>query len=827
MKKSYGNVYFDSYKNIVHLWEFVDGNRFYKKINHQIEYYVKDATGKSTIKDPFGVPVTLQTAQSIYKLKEEREYGNGLFESDIDQETKYLHKAYEKDPVLPNIQDYQVASLDIEIAVQDEFPEAYEAKFPINLITVHMSKFDEFYTFGTQDYYGKTPCKYIKCDDEKDLLERFCRFFARCKVDIITGWNVGFDIDTIINRIIRNGLSCSLSPLKFHKKSLETWRKEKDMEIHGRDENYVGENWGIPGVAVLDYMQFFKDPKFMQKRFDSYSLQNIGMEVVGRGKMEFEGSLNEFYKKEWDKFVDYNIEDVKLVLDIDKKMKFLELALNLSHNSLIPIEKVFSAVAVTEGQLLIYFHERNMVMNDRPKKRTNFKIDGGFTKAYPGYYENGISIDAESLYPRMIISWGVSPENLVMNPAPEMIPSLQRTPLSETHGIYFKKTPGFLCDITAKNFEERKKLKDLKLLHESKGELELAKYYDTQQNIRKTFLNSIYGCCCNDGFHYFNPNLAISITLGGQNIIKHMEKEIIRHFDDTYFQSLGIPSEKNPKRIILMDTDSVFINFDDVRKKVYSHLKSPEWGFEFMEKVLKPVIDQISRDYFASFGSTGQVNFKIEKIINQVVVFAKKNYACKVAANEGVVYNPPKTTITGFASKKSDRPKLCRKMLGEIIEKFFDDPTKEAVLDNLKTCKVVFDSKGFDSVAKPQGITDLQKYSGLVDYEANGMIHFGKGVPFHIKSAYSYNHLIKLLKVNRVPASEQTGVKSVWVKPNIFGVDAVGFVGSCPKEISDNFEVDYERQFEVNMINPIQKLFDVMDWGEVNLSFTSLDNFLV
>lgn len=828
LRKSYGNIYYDSYKGVVHLWEFVNGKRFLKKVKHELEYYVKDVSGKSLIHDPFGVPVIRQVAQSMSVLKDERFNGPTLYESDIDQDTKFLHKTYEGDnDIRPLIEDYQTAFLDIEIQVEEEFPEQSKALYPINLITVYMSKFGEFYTFGLENYYGKTDCRYVKCSDEVDLLTRFVKFFNRCKVDIITGWNVRFDIDSIVNRITRLGLNIYLSPLKFNRKSLMTWKKERNAEFHNDTMgDYLGEDWELPGISVLDYMEFFKDPKFMQKRFDSYSLQNIGMEILGRGKMEFEGSFNELYRKEWDKFVDYNIEDVKLVLDIDKKMKFVELAINLSHKSLVPIEKVFSAVAVTEGQLLIYFHERNMVMNDRPKKKNVFKIDGGFTKAYPGYYENGISIDAESLYPKMIISWGVSPENLVMNPSVDEIPHLQETPLSESHGIYFKKQSGFLCELTAKNFQERKEFKSLKLKYEAEGNDELAKYYDTQQNIRKTFLNSIYGCCCNDGFHYFNPNLAISITLGGQSIIKNMEKELIRIFDTEYFESKGLPSRKNKNRIILMDTDSVFINFDDVRKEVYKHLPSPQWGFEFMEKDLKRIVDGISQDYFKSFGSTGEVNFKIEKVINQIVVFAKKNYACKVAANEGVVYNPPKTSITGYASKKSDRPKWCRKALEKMLNVFFADPTKMTIVETLKTFKEQFEQLDFDKVAKPQGIRETEKYQGLVDFGSDGMIRFGKSVPFHIKAMFSYNFFMKMLKINRVPASEKTGIKSVYVKPNIFNLDAIGFIGSCPKEISDSFEIDYDKQFEINVINPAQKLFDSMDWGTIDLSETSLDSFL-
>ena len=42
--------------------------------------------------------------------------------------------------------------------------------------------------------------------------------------------------------------------------------------------------------------------------------------------------MSEFYKKNFQKFIDYNIHDVELIKKLEEKMKLLELALSLAYS---------------------------------------------------------------------------------------------------------------------------------------------------------------------------------------------------------------------------------------------------------------------------------------------------------------------------------------------------------------------------------------------------------------------------------------------------------------------------------------------------------------
>ncbi len=56
-----------------------------------------------------------------------------------------------------------------------------------------------------------------------------------------------------------------------------------------------------------------------------YRLDFIGEVEVGMKKVEYEGTLNDLYRNDIDKFVEYNVRDVKIVVALDEKLKMIEL----------------------------------------------------------------------------------------------------------------------------------------------------------------------------------------------------------------------------------------------------------------------------------------------------------------------------------------------------------------------------------------------------------------------------------------------------------------------------------------------------------------------
>ena len=61
-------------------------------------------------------------------------------------------------------------------------------------------------------------------------------------------------------------------------------------------------------------------------------------------------------------------------------------------------------------------------------------------------------------------------------------------------------------------------------------------------------------------------------------------------------------------------------------------------------------------------------------------------------------------------------------------------------------------------------------------------------------------------------------MKFVFVNPNNFtNHEVVGFVNNYPEEFKQWFEVDYDLQFEKSFLSIIERFFEVIGWGQVNL----------
>lgn len=109
-----------------------------------------------------------------------------------------------------------------------------------------------------------------------------------------------------------------------------------------------------------------------------------------------------------------------------------------------------------------------------------------------------------------------------------------------------------------------KSLEELQILL-SEYQKKSSDFYNTEQGIKLT-LNSIYGATGNQYFALFNPDVAESVTLQGQDIWKFAEKIVNRYFNEMWHldtelhEKMGVRNVRplNLDFIIYGDTDSVF-----------------------------------------------------------------------------------------------------------------------------------------------------------------------------------------------------------------------------------------------------------------------------
>jgi len=820
MSTCFNRIYYDRFKGKIHLWYTQDSKRYHDELEHEIEYFIENPKAKE-YKDIFGTPVERKLAKTKKFVTKAKEMGKRVFNGDIPEEMKFLHKRFEGINLKPNLSDINVCYLDIEIKAEEkEFPKPEYAKYPINLITIKLSKNGKIYTFGTEDYKGKDNYWYIP--DETEMLEQFIKFFNKAKVDIITGWNTkGFDIPYICKRCENLNINYNkLSPVD------SVWYNENSKV------------YDIQAIAHLDYIELYK--KFTFEKRDSYTLENIAQIELGKGKLEYEGDIWNFYNDDWNKFVDYNIRDVELVEELESKLKLIEMAVTLAHKSLIPIDKVFSTVAIIEGLLLTYLNQKKIVMEDRPEELLTQKLIGAYVESNVGYYQDVMSFDVESLYPHIMMIFNISPETLVYDNSIEN--DYINTPVT---GLCYKKEKGIMTTVVEDGFKSRKlnKLKkkicesfdnnisdddictSLRLQPEYFNKLKKdiideggnAKIYDVKQLVDKTIINSIYGSLASKYFHYYNIDNARVVTLSGQSIIKYLRDSI----NNLYNKKYGIKGQFQ----VIVDTDSCFITLEKIRTALKEdNISWLEWAKKHNKEVLEPYFKEVMDEYFVKYSAENRINFKLEKIGTSMLVTGDKHYAIEVLSNEGVDYKVPKIAVTGLDSKKSSSNKFIRAKrnggfgyFDDIVKLILEKPDRKQILRIVAERKKEFFNASLDDICCSSGISDYNKYE-VDDY------NFLPKTPIYNQAAIAYNHMVRDYKLPLILVANGSKIRYIYIKKNDKGIQVIGWIGKCPSKILELYKVDYEKQFENYFLSPIQSIFNVFNWGKIDLNFIDNDD---
>ena len=298
-----------------------------------------------------------------------------------------------------------IYTIDIEVGCDNGFPSVEACQEEMLCITIKNLITKKVITWGTREF---TPdgTEYRVFWKEQEMLSDFHQWWTENTPDIITGWNCNlYDIPYLCRRLER------VLGEKW-KKSLSPWNRvlEREIEIHNRKHL----QYDISGVAILDYLDLYK--KFTYSAQESYRLDHIANVELGQKKVdhsEYE-NFKEFYTKDWQKFVEYNIVDVELVDRLEDKMKLIELALTLSYDAKVNLSDVYSQVRMWDTMIYNDLQKKNIVVPPKVSTKKDEQYAGAYVKVpEPGGYDWVVSFDLNSLYPHLIMQYNISPETLV------------------------------------------------------------------------------------------------------------------------------------------------------------------------------------------------------------------------------------------------------------------------------------------------------------------------------------------------------------------------------------------------------------------------------
>jgi len=815
--------------------------------NKETKYQTLDGIKVGSLK-----PGTVQDTRQFIKQYKDTDnftvYGNHNFQYCWIGDQYNDDVEYDRDLI-------SIIYLDIEVDSQNGFPDPEVGSEVITAITIKHK--DIFWVFGCGEYNAKKEnVKYIKCDNEIDLIETFIALWRKINPDIITGWNVQFfDIPYLYNRITRvldEKTARKLSP--WGRTSL------RKAIVLGREQQAIN----LIGTSILDYMELYK--RFTYTQQESYRLDHIAHVELNERKLSYEehGSLHKLYSEDYEKFIDYNIKDVELVEQLEDKMKFIDMILALAYSAKVNYNDVFSQVRMWDTMIYNHLRKKNIVIPPKINEEKTEQYAGAYVKdPIIGMHNWIVSFDLNSLYPHLIMHYNISPETLVPRErAPEEVvnslnlgahktiagidniiekifdtSSLKNHNLTVTPNYQFfrKDVRGFLPEMMEELYEQRSEYKSLMIeaqknleklgsvdtVAEGKNYLykkytnDIARYSNVQL-ARKVQLNSAYGALGNQYFRFYDTRLAEGVTKAGQLSIRWIENKMNEYLNK-------LLKTENEDYIVASDTDSIYITFNKLVASVFPEETSSKKIVDFLDKVssekLEPFINKCYVELAEYMNAYDQKMFMTREVIADKGLWtAKKRYILNVHDSEGVRYAEPKLKIMGIEAVKSSTPGACREKIREAM-KILMNKTEDDIIQFIEDFRVEFNELPAEDVAFPRGINGLRKYKGVSEI-------YTKGTPIHVKGALIYNTLLKKHNITKVYPMIQNGdkIKFTYLKePNHIHESVISMSGSLPNEFDLEKYIDYDKQFQKAFVDPLGVILDKVGWKTERIS--TLEDF--
>ena len=727
-----------------------------------------------------------------------------------------------------DLSQIKLLSIDIECESENGFPSPDKAAEPLICITVkdHTSK--KIIVFGQGNFVNdREDVQYFNCSTETHLIEMFTKFWVEYNPDIITGWNVKFfDIPYLMNRfknIMGEQWIQQFSP----------WGIVNEGTALGLGYNRTEAYFDLLGVTTLDYLDLYRKHTFVRR--ESYKLDHIGEVELGQNKLDNPyDTFKEFYQNDYQRFVEYNIQDVELVDKLEDKMQLIALHLTMAYEAKVNYQDVFGQVRVWDTIIYNHLRSKNIVPPAMQESKTSDGYEGAYVKdPVVGFHDWICSFDLNSLYPHLIMQYNISPETMVgFEPNRVNVENMlnEKSDLSDLDGRTI--TPngaqfridkrGFLPELMDTLYQERvvykKKMIEAQKMYQQTGdkkyEFEIAKNHNIQL-ARKIALNSAYGAIGNQYFRYFDVRHAEGITMAGQLTIRWIERDV-NEFLNKMLKTKGVAY------VVASDTDSIYIRLGEVVNKIFKDKSDTRKIVRIMDKfcneTIQPQIDK-SFDKLAKYVNAYEQKMimKREVIANKGIWTAKKRYILNVYNDEGVELKQPKLKIMGIEAVKSSTPAPCRVKIKEALNVIMTKD-ESALIQFIEKFRTEFKSLPPHEIAFPRSCNNLKKYTSSTTI-------YQKSTPMHVRGALLYNNLLKKHKLKKYETvQEGDKIKFVQLKePNSLRENVISFIGVLPKEFDLHKYIDYDSQFDKSFLEPLRFIVNAIDWSFERQS--TLDDF--
>jgi len=797
-----------------------NGKSVQDKIEFKPSLFLKSKT-PTKYKSLFGENLDEIVFESINEAKDYVKRYSDVDNFEVFGNTNYAYQYITKtfpDEVDFDISQLKIWSLDIETSAELGFPDVRNPMEEVLLITTQDYNTKEIVTFGTKNFKVTKPNhKYVQCSNEQDLLKRFIWSMVDDGYPhIITGWNIDFfDIPYLcsrISKILGDEFLRQLSP----------WNVVNSKEFTRMNKTEL--TYDILGVAALDYLDLYK--KFTYGAQESYKLDHIAKVELGKEKLSYEeySSFRDFYKNDWQKFVEYNVVDTELIDQLENKMRLIELILTMAYDAKCNYVDVFSAVRTWDCILWNHLYKKNIIVHQREGKPARQIVGAYVQEPKPGQYDWVVSFDATSLYPSIIMQYNLSPETQVIQATKDTtVDKLMKKEynlqdlkdnnycMSANGYSYTREKQGLFPEIVQKLFDDRQRYKKLMLASQAKYEETKDKSYQNEiskynnfQMARKIQLNSLFGAWGNEFFRFYDSNIAEGITLTGQYIIQTVGAALNEYLNK-------VCGTKDFMYSFYSDTDACYITLDPLVQKYYKD-QPKEKIVEILDKICNEKIEKAINkacdglaDYTNAFDT--KIYFKREVIADRGIWVAKKRYALNVYNNEGVQYKEPKLKVMGLEIVRSSTPEPIREALRDAV-KLALTGTEQQIQDYIREFEYKYRKMSPELIAFPRGVNGVDKYTDRSSI-------YRQGTPMHVRGALLYNFYLKekQLTGKYELINEGDKIKFIYLKePNLIKENCIAFINQMPDEFNLKQYVDYDTMFEKSFLEPLTTILNGVGW---------------
>ena len=563
---------------------------------------------------------------------------------------------------------------------------------------------------------------------------------------------------------------------------------------------------------------------------------------MGQKKIDYGNqNLATLSDNDWQLFVEYNIQDVRLLKHLEEKLRYTELIKMLAYVGLTTFEAALGSLSVINGATAVRARYRNQKIPSFIRNEDTGKNPGAFVgEPLQGFQENIISFDANSLYPNVMISLNMSPETKVGKieskddkdivirhvngqvfslPIPKFIEFCKKEEIaiSKANVMFTQKKKGVMPDILDFYYNKRVEVKNelgklKRKYHKDKNEELKFKIdqLDAKQLCIKVFINSIYGYFGNKHAPFGDDDIASSITLTGQAVIKQSNELLKKYIK----QKTNIDDEKTLNEcIVYNDTDSSYIS---VKPLITNGLpftdNEGKLTQEFHDEVQN--IEDFLNDEIKVWGVKNlnskdcRFIFKREVIADVGIFLQKKRYVIHVLDDEGIPMD--KYKYTGVEVVRSTMPDPIKPHVKKIIETML---STQSITETNKALDNVYD------IFKNLPVEDITFVSGIKGYERYASQCDGyktaKGMPIHVKAAYHHNLLLKQFGIESDYETISSGdkVRYFYVQqPNPYKLSCLAYKYYLPPEFKEKFVADYDKMFEKILYNVIERFYHNVNW---------------